>query len=432
MTRVRRAGQPAHRGGARRAVEVAVTRRDRARVCSADADFEASSALIIAPCFSIHTMFMRFDIDAVFVDEEGRAVKVVRELRPWRIAVDPSAHAVVELPAGRLRDREVNVGDPLYLVERGGKRIGLSVQIAGAGVREPACPQPDAVLEPEQQYAVVLLNEEQLGQFMRKPGIRLVNRGYAVPDVHTRYRALKRRTAAAAAVLLVARRPAASCTSWRRSPRWPRCLRGRKCPRPPRSIPAPASASPFRRPIAATAPATPPGACATSGSPRSHASRRAAASCIRRWSVRMRRSTRPSACSAGWRVGFAAAGMFVDETLRNAPRKSSRPMPPAMAIPTILLLGAPDRLSVVFEMPLEPRQVRSRRVENVLDLDVGRCRQIEPQQWSAPEGVHLLRARLDRRCAGVGDGASSCARTSRCRSSRAPTCAPRAVASTSI
>jgi uncharacterized membrane protein (UPF0127 family) len=116
-------------------VEVAVTRRDRRKGLLGRTDFEASSALIIAPCFSIHTMFMRFDIDAVFVDDIGRAVKVVRELGPWRIAVDPSAHAVVELPAGSLRDREVNIGDRLYLVEPGGKRVGLSVH----DLREQVC-----------------------------------------------------------------------------------------------------------------------------------------------------------------------------------------------------------------------------------------------------------------------------------------------------
>ena len=82
--------------------------------------FESSSALIIAPCFSIHTMFMRFDIDAVFVDDDGRAVKVVQGLTPWRIAVQPFAHAVVELPAGSLRERRVDVGDRLYLLERSG------------------------------------------------------------------------------------------------------------------------------------------------------------------------------------------------------------------------------------------------------------------------------------------------------------------------
>ena len=64
-------------------------------------------------------------------------------------------------------------------------------------------PRADAVLEAEQQYAVVLLNEDQLGQFMRRPGLKQVNRGYSVPDVHTRYLKLKRQTATAAVVLLV-------------------------------------------------------------------------------------------------------------------------------------------------------------------------------------------------------------------------------------
>ena len=92
--------------------------------------------------------------------------------------------------------------------------------------------QSDAVLEPDQQYAVVLLNEEQLGQFMRRPGVRQVNRGHSVPDVHTRYLRLKRQTAAAAAVLLVlgggsflyfmAPQPAmASMFAWRELPAAP-------------------------------------------------------------------------------------------------------------------------------------------------------------------------------------------------------------------
>jgi uncharacterized membrane protein (UPF0127 family) len=72
-------------------------------------------------------MFMRFDIDAVFVDEDGRAVKVVPVMTPWRIAVDPTAHAVVELPAGSLRGHEVKVGDRLYLLEPGGRRVGWSL-----------------------------------------------------------------------------------------------------------------------------------------------------------------------------------------------------------------------------------------------------------------------------------------------------------------
>jgi uncharacterized protein len=108
-------------------VEIAVTRRDRRKGLLGRSGLEPSSALIIAPCFSIHTLFMRFDIDVVFVDEDGRVVKVVRDMAPWRIAVDPTAHAVVELPAGSLRERQINSGDRLYLRLPGGRRVGLFV-----------------------------------------------------------------------------------------------------------------------------------------------------------------------------------------------------------------------------------------------------------------------------------------------------------------
>jgi uncharacterized protein len=107
-------------------IEVAVTRRDRRKGLLGRSGLEPLSALIIAPCFSIHTMFMRFDIDAAFVDDDGRAVKVVEGLAPWRIAVQPFAHAVVEFPAGRLKDRPVDVGDRLYLLDGRGQRVGLS------------------------------------------------------------------------------------------------------------------------------------------------------------------------------------------------------------------------------------------------------------------------------------------------------------------
>jgi uncharacterized membrane protein (UPF0127 family) len=108
-------------------VEVAVTRRDRRKGLLGRSGLDPGSALIIAPCFSIHTMFMRFDIDVVFADEDGRVVKVMHDMTRWRIAIEPTAHAVVEFPAGSLRDRQIKVGDRLYLLEPDGKRLGLFV-----------------------------------------------------------------------------------------------------------------------------------------------------------------------------------------------------------------------------------------------------------------------------------------------------------------
>ena len=62
-------------------VEVAVTRRDRRKGLLGRSGLEPASALIIAPCFSIHTMFMRFDIDAVFVASDLTAAGALTALR---------------------------------------------------------------------------------------------------------------------------------------------------------------------------------------------------------------------------------------------------------------------------------------------------------------------------------------------------------------
>ena len=96
-------------------VELAVTRAERRRGLLGKEGLEASAGLMISPCWAIHTTFMRFPIDVVFLDRGGRAVRIVRDLAPWRIAIAPRAHAVVELPAGRLRTRDVRIGDTLDL-----------------------------------------------------------------------------------------------------------------------------------------------------------------------------------------------------------------------------------------------------------------------------------------------------------------------------
>jgi len=96
-------------------VEVAATRRSRRRGLLGRKTMDASEALIIAPCFAIHTAFMQFAIDVVFVDSRGRVLKIVRELPPWRMAIAPRAHAVIELAAGALKSRDLKVGDAVDL-----------------------------------------------------------------------------------------------------------------------------------------------------------------------------------------------------------------------------------------------------------------------------------------------------------------------------
>ena len=73
--------------------------------------------VLLEPASSIHMLFMRFPIDAVFVDRELRVVKVVPELRPWRFAAARRAHAVFELAAGTSERVGLRDGDRLSLVQ---------------------------------------------------------------------------------------------------------------------------------------------------------------------------------------------------------------------------------------------------------------------------------------------------------------------------
>jgi len=61
------------------------------------------SGLWIAPCSGVHTFAMRFPIDLLFLDAQGRAIKVVSNLAPWRMCGPVrGARVVVELPAGAI------------------------------------------------------------------------------------------------------------------------------------------------------------------------------------------------------------------------------------------------------------------------------------------------------------------------------------------
>jgi uncharacterized protein len=69
--------------------------------------------LLLRPTFSIHTAFVRFPIDAVFLDKEMKVVSIRRELRPWRFAGAREAKSVLELAAGECRRLGLQTGDRL-------------------------------------------------------------------------------------------------------------------------------------------------------------------------------------------------------------------------------------------------------------------------------------------------------------------------------
>jgi uncharacterized protein len=78
-------------------------------------ELEPGEGLLIRPTSSIHMFFMRFPIDAVFLDRQLVVVKVVPGLEPWRVAFARGAKSVVELSAGETERRGVSVGVRLVL-----------------------------------------------------------------------------------------------------------------------------------------------------------------------------------------------------------------------------------------------------------------------------------------------------------------------------
>ena len=76
-------------------------------------ELPSGEGILLKPASSVHMAFMRFPIDAVFLDRELRVVKIADDLRPWRAAGSRGAKAVLEIPAGEAGRRGVRVGDRL-------------------------------------------------------------------------------------------------------------------------------------------------------------------------------------------------------------------------------------------------------------------------------------------------------------------------------
>jgi uncharacterized membrane protein (UPF0127 family) len=80
----------------------------------------AGEGLLVSPAPAIHTAFMRFPIDALFLDRNMRVLDIVERLRPWRVASKRRARAVLELSGGECARCGVEIGDRLELRERTG------------------------------------------------------------------------------------------------------------------------------------------------------------------------------------------------------------------------------------------------------------------------------------------------------------------------
>jgi len=76
---------------------------------------ESGEGLLLRPASAVHTYFMRFPIDVVFLDRALVVVGISDSVEPWRARSRKGAKAVLELPAGESERRGLAVGDRLEL-----------------------------------------------------------------------------------------------------------------------------------------------------------------------------------------------------------------------------------------------------------------------------------------------------------------------------
>jgi uncharacterized protein len=95
--------------------ELAITIWTRTKGLLGRSGLEDDQGLWIQPTNSIHMLFMRFPIDVVYAAADGRVLKLVRGIRPWRMSLCRGAKVALELPAGAIDRCGVGVGDHLVI-----------------------------------------------------------------------------------------------------------------------------------------------------------------------------------------------------------------------------------------------------------------------------------------------------------------------------
>lgn len=76
----------------------------------------SGEGLWIVPCEAVHTFFMKFSIDLIYLDRRRRVIKVRSGVAPWRISACLRAHSILELPVGTVRATQTERGDSLEIL----------------------------------------------------------------------------------------------------------------------------------------------------------------------------------------------------------------------------------------------------------------------------------------------------------------------------
>ena len=93
--------------------EVARTSAKRSKGLLGRKGLDPGGGMWIVPCESVHTFFMQFPIDLIYLDKQLRVKKVRSSVKAWRISACLTAHSILELPAGTIRDSRTQPNDTL-------------------------------------------------------------------------------------------------------------------------------------------------------------------------------------------------------------------------------------------------------------------------------------------------------------------------------
>jgi uncharacterized membrane protein (UPF0127 family) len=81
-------------------------------------EMEEGESLWIKQCNSIHTFFMKFPIDVIFLNKRNQVISTIENLQPNRLTrLYPKAVSVLELPAGTIEATATVVGDVIEIIE---------------------------------------------------------------------------------------------------------------------------------------------------------------------------------------------------------------------------------------------------------------------------------------------------------------------------
>jgi uncharacterized membrane protein (UPF0127 family) len=94
-------------------VEIADTSKKRKKGLLKHTGLPPGHGLWIVPCEGVHTFWMKFRIDVVFLNKNRKVLKIRKDMKEWRMAFCLTAHSVLEFPSGTLQQTGTVPGDQL-------------------------------------------------------------------------------------------------------------------------------------------------------------------------------------------------------------------------------------------------------------------------------------------------------------------------------